>query len=263
MSALVQVMVWCCQAASHYLKQWWCRPLMHVCITTFNLLSFKAVRGNFRSASEQDCKLAKFVSIETEWILLEINSHSAKRVCKILLAILETGFWFMKHWNSLINAETLRKIMTNYVVSVITAEGLTPLPGHEPMMVSLLMHICITWPQWVNVRDAYATYWKVKTKTYTDKSTLTVYINYQKYVCVYIQEYIIHIMKNILNIFVILFLWVTHYFHLVGENTILEKTNTFVNCRLMFCVLWGLRVILWLAWDKFAIRLWWSIGLSH
>ena len=33
MSALVQVMAWCCQATSHYMNQYWSRSVMPYCIT--------------------------------------------------------------------------------------------------------------------------------------------------------------------------------------------------------------------------------------
>ena len=37
-------------------------------------------------------------------------------------------------------------------------------PSSEPMMVSLLMYICITWPQWVKNTRCYKLIWRIHTQ---------------------------------------------------------------------------------------------------
>ena len=40
-----------------------------------------------------------------------------------------------------------------YRTNIGSDNGLAPTrPLFEPMMVNLLIHICVTWPQWVNTR---------------------------------------------------------------------------------------------------------------
>ena len=127
-STLVQVMAWCRQATSHYLNQCWpwsptsygiTRPQWVKCdlnATAINTLRWRQNCGYFA-----DIFKTSFLN-ENIWILLKIPMK-----------------FVLKIWIN--NIPTLVQIMA------------WPRPGNKPLsetvMVSLLMHIYITWPQWV------------------------------------------------------------------------------------------------------------------
>ena len=122
-SALVQVMAWCRQATNHYLSQCWPRSLSPYGVTWPQWVNTLRPRQNGRRFADDTFKrilLKKWISI------------------KISLKFVPKG--------PINNNPALVKIMAWH------RSGYKPLS--EPMMVSLLTHICVTRPQWVKARGS-------------------------------------------------------------------------------------------------------------
>ena len=119
-STLVQVMAWCRQATSHYLSQCWHRSLSPYGVTRPHWVNTLWPRQNCHHFT--DGIFIGFFLDENLWLSLKI---SLKLVPKV--------------WIN--NIQALVQIMAWH------RPGDKPLSG--PMMVSLLMDICFTWPQWV------------------------------------------------------------------------------------------------------------------
>ena len=64
-------------------------------------------------------------------------------------------FWLKFHWSSF-----LRVQLTNIpaVVQIIAWRRSGDKPLSEPVMVSLMMHLCVTRPHWVNITDSNSKY---------------------------------------------------------------------------------------------------------
>ena len=114
-------MAWCCQLTSHYLSQCWPRSVLSYGIMRPQWVNTLGPRQHFSHFADDVFKWI-FVN-ENVWILLQI---SLKFVLKVRID----------------NIPALVQIMA------------WPRPGDKPlselMVVSLLTHMCVTWPQWIN-----------------------------------------------------------------------------------------------------------------
>ena len=124
-STLVQVMAWCRQATSHYLSQWWPRSLS----------PYGIVRPQWVNTLRPKQDGHHFPNDIFKCIFLNEN---ASILIKISMKFVP--------WGSIDNIPALVQKMA------WCRPGDKPLS--EPMMVSLLTHICITWPQWVKRQNA-------------------------------------------------------------------------------------------------------------
>ena len=121
-ATLVLAMVWCCHATSHYLNQcchWITNPYYTTRPQRFNSLR---PRQNGRHFPDDIFKLV-FLN-ENVWIFIKIS------------------------------LKFVSNVLTNNIPPLVQIMAWR-WPGDkslsEPMMVSLLTHICVTRPQWVNI----------------------------------------------------------------------------------------------------------------
>ena len=120
-STLVQIMAWCHQATSHYLSQCWPRSLLPYGVTRLQWVNTLRPRQNGRHFADDIFKCI-FLN-ENVWIPIKI---SMKFVPK----------------GPINNIPVL--------VHIIARHRPGDKPLSEPMMVSLMTHIRVTRPQWVN-----------------------------------------------------------------------------------------------------------------
>ena len=128
-STLVQIMVWCHQATSHYLSHCWPRSMTPCGVTRPQWVNTLRLIQNGRQFPDDILK----------WIFLNVG---------ILIRI---AFKFVPG-SPINNIPALVQIMA------WCRSGNKPLS--EPMMVSLLMHICVMLPEWVNaIQIRIKLYW--------------------------------------------------------------------------------------------------------
>ena len=119
-STLVQVMAWCRQATSHYLSQCWPRSLSPYGVTRPRVNTLKPRQNGHHFPGD----IFKCIFLNENvwiWILLSLKFVSKGPINNIP-ALVQIMAWHLPSDN----------------------------PLSEPMLVILLMHICVTWPQWVN-----------------------------------------------------------------------------------------------------------------
>ena len=109
------------QATSHYLNQSWPSSLMHICSTRGRSVNTLRPSQNGHLFTDNIFKCI-FLN-ENEWILIQTSLNFVPK-------------------------GTINNILAMVQIMVWDSPGAKPLL--EPMMVRLLMHICITQPQWVN-----------------------------------------------------------------------------------------------------------------
>ena len=136
-SALIHVMAWCCQATSHNLRQCWSRSML-----PYDIAKLHWVNDNFNILRpRQDGRLFPddiFKSIffnENVQILIKISPTFVPKAPINNIPLL---------------------------VQVMAWHQPGDKPFSEPMMVSLLTHICVTRPQWVNLifQSIFMNHWK-------------------------------------------------------------------------------------------------------
>ena len=115
-------MAWCCQAASHYLNQCWSRSMLPYGVIRPQRVNTLRLRQNCRHFADNIFK-CHFLN-ENVWI-------SVKFVPKLWISNI-LGLVQIMAWHH---------------------------PGDKPLsesiMVSLLMHICVTHPEWVNNKHCF------------------------------------------------------------------------------------------------------------
>ena len=121
-STLVQVMAWCRQATSHYLNQCWPNSMPPYGVTRPQWVNTLSLRQNGRHFAEDIFKCI-FLN-ENVWILISISLK----------------YMFPKYPINIIPA----------LVQIMACSLSGGRPLSEPMLVSLLTYICVTWPHWVN-----------------------------------------------------------------------------------------------------------------
>ena len=121
--ALIQIMAWCKIDSKHYQNQYWPSLLIHICITWPQWVNTLRPRQNGRHFPNDTFKR----------IFLNENARIS---IKISLRFVPKS--------PINNIPALVQIMA------WRRPGIKPLS--EPMMVRLLTHICVTWPQWVKMR---------------------------------------------------------------------------------------------------------------
>ena len=92
------------------------------------------------------------------WICYSLSNHNTLRP-RQMAAIFQTRFWNAFHFNE--NMWIFIKMSLKFVlkgpinnisamVQIMTWRRPGDKPLFEPMLVNILTHICVTWPQWVN-----------------------------------------------------------------------------------------------------------------
>ena len=118
-------MAWWRIGAKTYLNWCWPNSMTHICSNRWRWVNTLRTRQHGRDLADAIFK-GIFLN-ENVWILIKIS-----------LKLIPRG--------PINNIQALVQLMA------WCRSGNKPLS--EPMMVSLLMHICVTWPQWVNYRYA-------------------------------------------------------------------------------------------------------------
>ena len=126
-SALVQVMVCCCQATSHYLSK--CCPRW--------MSSYGVARSLWITFSVQ--------------FMLPLTHWGWDKMAAISQTTLSSAFSWKKMSEFRLRFVPKGPINNNpALVQIMAWHRSGDKPLSEPMMVSLLTHICVTRPQWVN-----------------------------------------------------------------------------------------------------------------
>ena len=141
-STLAQVMACCLMAPSHYLKQCW---------LIISKVLWYSPGGKFSRYHSQQYVAYYFNILR----LRENGHHFADDIFKCIF--LNEDVWIMLK----ISLKFVPKVRINNIpalVQIMAWRRPGDKPLAEPMMVSLLTHICVTRPQWVKINSSMGTW---------------------------------------------------------------------------------------------------------
>ena len=141
-------MSWCRQAPSHYLNQCWPTSL-----TTYGVAIPQWVKVLIFQDTPHHPPQPSLAMLSILWTCLFILTHWGRD--KMADDIFKCLFLNKNVWISLkISLKFLPKVRNNNIptlVQIMAWRRPGDKPSSEPMMVSLLTHICVTRPHWIMV----------------------------------------------------------------------------------------------------------------
>ena len=148
-------MAWCHQAKSHYLSQCWLRSMSPYGVTRSQWVNNIGPQSPYHALPILKMSIAgHHHPILSKYIWVPFNTlRQRKNVRHFADGIFKRIFLDENAWISLnISLKFVPKVRINTIPALVQImawrrPGNKPLS--EPMMFSLLMHICVTRPQWV------------------------------------------------------------------------------------------------------------------